>query len=208
MSEVMRVAQEWGYFTGKYTLSVPIEQRIDYPWMLNWRLTRWLGKMLTTAIYVYNADPIEPCTFHCRPDNGPEVEIQPNKHFVTDMGSIPKALDWLFPKDRFNYFPHDSGYEERGLWIRRKAPPIENMVVCVDKDNNFSFLPATALEYSEHYRYVPLEREVIDRLLMCQVGAGFGNAFQRGMVFQAVHLFGAGTWKKRRVERVKKGRPA
>lgn len=44
--------------------------------------------------------------------------IQPNRHYVTDMGSIPLCFQVFFPKDEFllSYIFHDSAYAFGGFW--------------------------------------------------------------------------------------------
>ena len=44
---------------------------------------------------------------------------QPNRHYFTDMGSVPKVGQLLIPKDRFlGFYLHDSAYIEGGLWLK------------------------------------------------------------------------------------------
>lgn len=42
-----------------------------------------------------------------------------NRHFLTDMGSVPRAFRWLIDKDSFirAFLYHDDLYEHRGLWL-------------------------------------------------------------------------------------------
>ena len=67
------------------------------------------------SLYEYKADPGAPLTFQfC--DHG---YVRPNKHFETDMGSIPEAAQLLIPKDLHNpsFVLHDSACIEHGLYF-------------------------------------------------------------------------------------------
>lgn len=53
------------------------------------------------------------------------IYIQPDHHFFTDLGSIPKPLQ-IFPSLRPTKFPrayimHDSGYKHGGIYIGQKV---------------------------------------------------------------------------------------
>lgn len=44
--------------------------------------------------------------------------FQPDRHFLTDMGSVPRILQGVVPKDRFiGFYLHDSAYRFKGLWV-------------------------------------------------------------------------------------------
>ena len=48
-------------------------------------------------------------------------EWTPDRHYFTDMGSIPKWLQFLIAKDRFlGFYLHDSGYKFCGLYKNGK----------------------------------------------------------------------------------------
>jgi hypothetical protein len=69
------------------------------------------------AIYDFSLVLHAPLTFH----DGSGRAITPNRHYLTDMGSIPRfppILQAVVPKDRFlGFFHHDSGYEFGGLHV-------------------------------------------------------------------------------------------
>jgi hypothetical protein len=66
-------------------------------------------------IYEYEADVKHPLTF-VHPDGR---QFRPDNHFFTDMGSVPRVLQILVPKDRFllGFILHDSCYRFKGLWV-------------------------------------------------------------------------------------------
>ena len=65
--------------------------------------------------YEFTLDEYAPLTFeatlHCF--------VQPDRHGLTDMGSIPEALQPFVPKDAYlaSFILHDSGCRERGLYF-------------------------------------------------------------------------------------------
>ncbi|CAK0740921.1 hypothetical protein CCP3SC15_1110003 [Gammaproteobacteria bacterium] len=66
------------------------------------------------AIYEFNLSKDWPLTLVA--DNG--RQYTPDRHYFTDMGSIPRFLQFLVPKDRsLAFFTHDSSYEFGGLYI-------------------------------------------------------------------------------------------
>ena len=66
------------------------------------------------TLYEYTADPCNPPTFCVEP----HTFIQPDKHFFTDMGSVPEALQAIVPKDLHlpSFILHDSACGHKGLW--------------------------------------------------------------------------------------------
>lgn len=78
---------------------------------------RWLPKWMQTpkAVWEFKLDAGAPLTF-VLPDG---TEIEPDKHFLTDLGSIPTPVQVWIPKDDcLAYMLHDSGYRDGGLWVR------------------------------------------------------------------------------------------
>ena len=106
----------WGYFTGTGTLSLPW-QVPRWPWMARnfGAFGRFLGRRVTTALYRWDQDPVDPLTYHA--PNG--CRYRPRSGLTTDMGSIPAAVQCAYPKDRFlkAYLLHDSGYDDQGLAV-------------------------------------------------------------------------------------------
>lgn len=156
------------------TMGLPIrhERRQIFP-LLSWPTT-------TVAIYPFRVNHINPLTFVVGPEcarvlNLPTIIPEGTEARVDDMDtdqtSIPATLQVLYPKDRYlGAYIHDYGYDKEGLWLRRPG------------ESDFTF--------------VPLRRSTLDKLLMETVGAEGGNAFDRGMFFQAVHFGGAGVWNR------------
>jgi hypothetical protein len=67
-----------------------------------------------SAEYLFTLDLSDPLTFH--DDKG--GRYQPNRKYTTDMGSIPKPLQLLIPKDKYllSFFFHDSEWAHGGIW--------------------------------------------------------------------------------------------
>jgi len=80
-----------------------------------------------SAIYDFTLDPVAPITWH----DGLGGRYQPNKHYSTDYGSIPKWLQPWIPKDRYlmSFLFHDSACEHEGMWY---AAPGETVFVFVE----------------------------------------------------------------------------
>lgn len=117
-----------------------------------------------------------PLTFVCgkRPaallDVPTRTEIQPSKDYETDWGTIRGILQAIYDKCRFIWFLfHDSDYAFGSCWMR---------------------LPNTKSWFQ--YR---LTQWQADKLLEYGVGAQDGNALDRGIIFQAVHVGGKFVWR-------------
>ena len=67
------------------------------------------------AVYDFTLNAEKPLTF-IHPDGW---RLQSDRHFQTDMGSIPKRLQRFLPKDKFllSFSMHDSAYGHGGLFI-------------------------------------------------------------------------------------------
>ena len=127
------------------------------------------GLIGTIAIYEFTLDYLEPLTF-CYPDGG---KIQPDQHLAeTDLGSVPRWIQPLIPKDRFllSFLMHDSGYKHHGLYVAGKG------------GGKFMFQPMT--------------RQQVDELLRQWVGAEGGNWLQRSLIYRAVRLGGGSPWRQ------------
>ena len=76
-----------------------------------------------TTIYEYTARE-KALTFV----NKHGTRYQPDRHFFTDQGSIPRFppfIRMLIPKDRFlGFYLHDSAYMDKGLWIDGRFTPM------------------------------------------------------------------------------------
>lgn len=79
----------------------------------------WFGKQLY-EFQNYMPDPLT-CVLPCM------RIVRPDRHFTTDLGSVPKTLQALAPiyfaKDRFpkSYIFHDSHYKHGGGWFAIKG---------------------------------------------------------------------------------------
>ena len=108
------------------------EQQVKYGWFTNrqgYKLVK-LGTVINpagdkAAEYDFTLDPVAPLTYH----DGRGGKYQPNRHYTrqakddtTDMGSIPKCLQWLIAKDKYllAFIYHDSAWEHEGVWY---CPP-------------------------------------------------------------------------------------
>lgn len=108
--------------------------------------------------------------YRLRPPEGTRTRI--GKRLRTDYGSIPRPVQ-LIPgfgatDFLFAYLHHDDGYSKHGI--------------------TFQF-PG-----SHEWLFLSMQRESVDMLLPIQIGAQGGNAFRRGIIFDAVDLFGGATW--------------
>lgn len=66
-------------------------------------------------IYEFTLEPDSPLTYI----SADGTAYQPDRHFLTDMGSVPRTAQLLIPKDRFRgFYLHDSAYRHKGLWIK------------------------------------------------------------------------------------------
>lgn len=66
------------------------------------------------TIYEFQLNQKTPLTF-IHPDGR---MFQPDRHFFTDQGSVPRVLQTIVPKDRFvGFYLHDSAYRFKGLYV-------------------------------------------------------------------------------------------
>ena len=122
--------------------------------------------LLRKAVYEFTANHEWPITF--RRGNGDYV--QTDRHFQTDMGSIPRFGQLLIPKDSYlePFIFHDCAFLHHGLWF--KGPD----------DLCFSFR-----------RMHMGEANALLREMMQAQGAWNITA---STVYAAVQTFGAGPW--------------
>lgn len=75
----------------------------------------FFGLLPPKAIYRYKSDEDNPLTLLFTDGK----YYRPNKNFETDMGSVPRVLQFFIPKDRFllSFIFHDSIYKEGGIWV-------------------------------------------------------------------------------------------
>jgi len=154
-------AAKYGFWAGKFEL-VPIIP--DWSGM-SWYKKAW--KRLTyTALYEFINDPDDPWTFH-HPDG---YLVRPDKHFITDMGSVPKILQGLIPvlfsKDLWlgDYCMHDAGYKHGGLWFAKRN--ITTFIFC------------------------KMKRGVVDELLDLTIHASGGGCLSSAPIWFGVRLGG------------------
>lgn len=112
--------------------------------------------------YEFSLDADAPLTYH----HADGCYIQPDRHGITDMGSIPEPLQAVFPKDRFldSYILHDSACREHGLY--------------------FSSTPAGP------YVFAPMDSRRVHRLLRECILAEGGGRLESWLIYQAVQRFG------------------
>jgi hypothetical protein len=78
----------------------------------------WEGGMWGKQIYEFTNHKNDPLT--CKMGL---ILYRPDRHFYTDLGSVPKTFQKLLPrwfaKDRFakSYIFHDSAYKHKGVWV-------------------------------------------------------------------------------------------
>ena len=78
----------------------------------------WSGGFFGKELYEFTNDDADPltCELGCR-------LIRPDHHYLTDLGSVPKTLQYICPKwfakDRYprSYLFHDSAYKHGAIWI-------------------------------------------------------------------------------------------
>lgn len=125
--------------------------------------------------YHFNLHLYEPLTY----EDMDGVQWQPNRNFLTDMGSIPSVLaliPGLAKDDRLiSYIFHDSGYIHHGLYCR------------VRPDKFFS--------------YTQLSRARCDAMLREMVrvdptSATGSSSLQAWAIYAAVRLAGQSAWNK------------
>ena len=95
-----------GKFTGSFEL-VPIPPK-------HW----W-----NSTMYEFRSNPYSPIAYHVG-----LIEYQPDHHFKTDGGSIPKLVQLIpcFQRDRFwrSYAFHDSAYKHGWIYVNGMQTPI------------------------------------------------------------------------------------
>lgn len=102
-------------------------------------------------------------------DNG--TMYQPDAHFETDQGSIPRCLQFFVQKDRFlGFYFHDSGYRFKGLWV--------------------------SYDSGKTWRFVELLRAEVDALLreMIKNDPYSGNIITRCAIWVGVRIGGWYGW--------------
>lgn len=117
------------------------------------------------TLYEYRADPDEPLTFQfC--DHG---FVRPDRHGVTDMGSVPEAAQLIVPKDLHlpSFILHDSACRENGLYF--------------------------SASLDGHYVFCPMPSNRVHRLLGDTLRAA-GYTKRAGLVWAFVRTFGP-RWK-------------
>lgn len=105
--------------------------------------------------------------------------IQPDHHFFTDLGSVPKPLQ-IFPALRPTRFPrayimHDSGYKHGGLWIGQKEGALRSI----------------------RYEFAKVPREDVDCLLWEQLEADGANILARSIIYAGVRIGGKPAYNKK-----------
>lgn len=147
----MTRAKEFGRFIN--TSPIHCEWQRQTSWGVFWKVDEW----------IYYANPERPLTY-IAPDG---VEMQPNKKFTTDFGSIPPFLMALptLSRTRFlhSYLFHDSGCRQGGLYVR----------------------PAGA---TGPFEFQQITRADMDTWLRIWVGAQGGNAWQRATIYAGVRI--------------------
>jgi hypothetical protein len=139
---------------GRFVNTRPIhcEWQGQESWGWLWKVDSW----------IYYSDPIRPLTY-LAPDGR---QMQPNRKFHTDFGSIPPPLMALptLSRTRFlhAYLFHDSGCRQGGLYVRQGAV------------GAFGFEQMT--------------RAQMDHWLWIWVGAQGGNAYQRNVIYAGVRV--------------------
>lgn len=172
---------KFGYFTGKYKSLDKIRDEERWSFLKG----TFLEGILTTTIWEFTNDPERPLTYHM--PNG--IEIQPDRHYETDLGSVPAVLQPLMANSRFlrSFLLHDSGYEYKGLWCRDRAE-----AALEEADPKFEWMPFVPVVDS--FTYITFSRYQIDRLLYYMIGAEGGNGAQRYTAFHAVNAVGWVKW--------------
>jgi hypothetical protein len=119
------------------------------------------------TLYDFRLDPVLPLTWH-----SDTIEAQPDQHFVTDGGSIPKLVQLIPAFDAMRYARpyafHDSAYKNH-CWYER-APGAINC----------------------HKR--PLCREEADYWLWKMLRADGASPATAQTVYRAVRAFGWAVW--------------
>lgn len=120
------------------------------------------------AIYQFDLDKKNPLTLHYIDG----LYYRPNKHFLTDQGSVPRFAQTFIPKDRFllSFLFHDSAYIDGGLWV--------------------------CGTYDGEYKFVEMTRAEIDSMLyhMIRLEPCPGGCVSSSVVWIGVRLGGAFYW--------------
>ena len=78
----------------------------------------WAGGWFGKELYEFTNDDADPLTCEL----GGSL-FRPDHHYITDLGSVPKTLQYLCPKwfakDRYpvSYLFHDSAYKRGAVWM-------------------------------------------------------------------------------------------
>ncbi len=74
--------------------------------------------------FMFRLNLDSPLTYH----DGKGGKIQPNRKYITDLGSVPKPLQTFVAPDKYklSFLFHDSAWEHGGLWYC--APGYEEYV--------------------------------------------------------------------------------
>ncbi len=103
------------YFAGRFRLD-PIYDKQGCQAKKHWLWWR-------VPLWEFTNDPDDPLTYR----DGDGTDYQPDRHYLTDGGSIPPPLwglgvlqlsPWAFPRP---YSFHDCGFQYGGLYVRRPA---------------------------------------------------------------------------------------
>ena len=85
--------------------------------------TKWIGGWRGKQLYEFANDANNPLTYEDAQGN----LIRPDQHQTTDLGSVPKIMQWICPKyfakDRYipGYVYHDDAYQNHGWWYAKKG---------------------------------------------------------------------------------------
>ena len=163
----MKRTNKYGYWTGTF--------RLD-PIIPDWSGMSWykkLWKRLTyTALYEFENDLLDPWTYH----HPCGYSVRPDRHFVTDMGSIPKILQGLIPvlfsKDLWlgDFCLHDSGYKHGGLWFAKHDPLV--------------------------FTFSKMARSAVDEMLDITIHASGGGCISSAPIWAGVRLGGWASFDK------------
>lgn len=95
------------------------------------------------------------------------IVYQPDRHFLTDQGSLPRIMQWMIQKDRFiGFYFHDSGYRHGGLHV--------------------------SYDHGETFRFEAMSRSCLDNMLsvMVTLDPEPGNRLTRWAIWWGVRLGG------------------
>ena len=137
-----------------------------------------------TPVYEFTLDAVNPLTF-IQADG---VAVQPDRHFFTDWGSIPKAVQLIPGFDAHDWLAflfHDSGYQNAGLYF--KAPIA----------TGFEFVAMTRLEVDDWMLNGIYAQGATERR---ERRAHFAGP----IIYRAVRMFAWAPWDRyRRTEEIK-----